>query len=201
MPTGYTAAIKDGITFEQFAMGCARGMGALIMMRDEPADAPIPQRFEPETAYHDKAINEAISQLAWLRQMTESEAQRRADKEYEMLAAQQAELVKKSANLRTKYSAILDQARAWVPPTPDHISMKGFMIKQITESIEFDCNEQYYRDHPVARLTGFEWAANKIAKCGRDIAYHSEQRLSEIDRTEKRNDWLLALRESLGTAK
>jgi hypothetical protein len=36
MPTGYTAAIKDGISFEKFVWDCARGMGALVMMRDEP---------------------------------------------------------------------------------------------------------------------------------------------------------------------
>ena len=47
MPTGYTAAVKDGITFEQFAWSCARAFGALIDMRDSPTGAPIPQRFEP----------------------------------------------------------------------------------------------------------------------------------------------------------
>ncbi len=47
MPTGYTDAVKDGITFDQFVLGCARGMGALVMMRDEPSGTPIPERFEP----------------------------------------------------------------------------------------------------------------------------------------------------------
>jgi len=38
MPTGYTNCIKDGVTFEQFVWKCARAMGALVMMRDEPSN-------------------------------------------------------------------------------------------------------------------------------------------------------------------
>jgi hypothetical protein len=51
MPTGYTAPIADGMTFEQFALGCARAFGALVTMRDEPSDAPIPERLEPDTPF------------------------------------------------------------------------------------------------------------------------------------------------------
>jgi hypothetical protein len=49
MPTGYTAAVADGtITeFPDFAMQCARAFGTLVLMRDEPQDAAIPEKFEP----------------------------------------------------------------------------------------------------------------------------------------------------------
>lgn len=40
MPTGYTDAIKDGISFNQFILSCARAFGALITMRDEPSSVP-----------------------------------------------------------------------------------------------------------------------------------------------------------------
>ena len=56
MPTGYTAAIAKDITFNDFVMQCAKAM--LIMMRDEPANAPIPERFEPGSHYVNK-ITEA----------------------------------------------------------------------------------------------------------------------------------------------
>ena len=45
MPTGYTAGILEGETFEQYALQCAKAFGALVMMRDEPSDAPIPDQF------------------------------------------------------------------------------------------------------------------------------------------------------------
>ena len=43
MPTGYTADIQDGkiTTLREYALSCARAFGALIMMRDDPHDAPI----------------------------------------------------------------------------------------------------------------------------------------------------------------
>ena len=201
MPTGYTAAIKDGITFEQFVWGCARGMGALVMMRDEPSNAPIPERFEPQTAYHDSALAEAEKQLAWLRQMPAAEAQREADRDFATQTAQQAEMIQKSVDLRNKYHAILAQVIAWTPPTPDHIGMKTFMTEQLTESIKWDCNEDYYREHPAVRLTGAEWVAARISKFERDVAYHTEQRAAEVERTEQRNNWLSALRGSLECAK
>jgi hypothetical protein len=35
MPTGYTDKIKDGISFEEFVLSCARQFGACISMRDD----------------------------------------------------------------------------------------------------------------------------------------------------------------------
>ena len=48
MPTGYTAIIEDkpGLTLREFALRCARGMGACIMQRDDNMDEP-PKAPEP----------------------------------------------------------------------------------------------------------------------------------------------------------
>lgn len=61
MPTGYTAAVCDGkITeFPAFALQCARAFGALITMRDDAMNAPIPEEIKPDTSYYDKNISEA----------------------------------------------------------------------------------------------------------------------------------------------
>lgn len=199
MPTGYTAAIKDGASFEQFFWRCARGMGALIMMRDMPVDAPIPERFEPQTAYHDAALSKARNQSAWLRQISAAEAEREAARDYEAQAAQQAAQLQASIDLRAQYKAILMQVHAWTPPTHEHVGMHAFMVEQLTTSINHDCNEDYYRAHPVTQKAGAEWVADKIATYEKDIAYHTEARASEIKRTEDRNNWLHALRASITT--
>lgn len=48
MPTGYTYGIHDGsvTTLREFALRAARGMGALLPLREAPPDAPIPRCFE-----------------------------------------------------------------------------------------------------------------------------------------------------------
>ena len=61
MPTGYTAIIeeKPDLTFREFALKCARGMGACIMQRDEGMDS-LP-RVDPPSDYHLKAKEKADS--------------------------------------------------------------------------------------------------------------------------------------------
>ena len=58
MPTGYTADIKDGISFQTYALNCARAFGACVMLRDEPGD------------YHLKAMEKARNALAKLESLT-----------------------------------------------------------------------------------------------------------------------------------
>lgn len=43
MPTGYTAAIADGIDFKTFAMNCTRALGACVTLR-----ASLPTTQEPK---------------------------------------------------------------------------------------------------------------------------------------------------------
>jgi hypothetical protein len=59
MPTGYTADIKNGISFKTFAMNCARAFGACVTLRDEPGGGDkIPEAFEAST-YHAQQVEKA----------------------------------------------------------------------------------------------------------------------------------------------
>jgi hypothetical protein len=64
MPTGFTADICKGaeVSFEDFAMTCARAFGALYSMRDEPMDAPIPETFVA-SGYHADELEKAKARL------------------------------------------------------------------------------------------------------------------------------------------
>lgn len=199
MPTGYTAAIADDITFDDFVISCARGMGALVMMRDEPANAPIPERFEPSD-YHTKKIAEATATLDRLAGMTEADAEQAASDAHEAEIAAQASAIHRNDTLREKYNAMLAKVVAWKSPSADHDGFKKFMVEQITQSIDFDCDNSYYRDQKHTKLTGAEWLAQEEANARKDIACHDAQNAKEIERTEARNTWLRLLRESLKTA-
>lgn len=196
MPTGYTSRIADGITFSEFAMSCARAMGALIMIGDEPANAPIPERFEPSD-YHDKRLIAAQAEFDRLRRITPEQAEEKARIEFIEESARHAEAIQNKAGLRQKYESMLDQVKAWQPPTPDHEGMKKFMVEQIVSSIEFDCNDSYYRDNPPKQKSITDWLEQKVSNALHDIEYHRKGRDEEIARTESRNAWLKALRDSL----
>ena len=202
MPTGYTHAVQEGkvTEFPAFAMQCARAFGALIMMRDDPNDAPIPERFEPPD-YHLKALEGLRTELVEVQALDESSCDLRA-------AAQAAEGEQKLAESKTekrehqkRYEAMLAKVRAWTPPTPEHAGLKKFMDEQLTESIRFDCgsldDETLHRIYHVERKTGAVWKAEKLADIQRDIAYHEKQHAEEVARANSRNEWLSALRKSL----
>lgn len=196
MPTGYTACIGDGADFQKYILGCARAFGALVTMRDEPAHAPIPERFEPSD-YHAKAIKKAEATLRELDGMPLDEAERAANADYAAALKQNQERIQRNDDLRAKYTAMLQQVDAWQPPTSDHEGLKKFMREQIEQSIDFDCSNEYYLKSAPTKLTAMQWRSDQVEKARRDIAYHSKEHADEVGRAASRTDWVKALRESL----
>lgn len=196
MPTGYTAAIADGIDFNTFVWRCARGMGALIMMRDEPADAPIPERFEPSD-YHTKKIEEASATLARLEAMTQEEAAACAKAAFDGEVRRKQDGIAKAISLRPKYEAMLAQVRKWTPPTRDHEEFKRFMAEQIQQSLDFDCDTVFYERMAPRLMDPMEWLAKEQIQAMKDIGYHAEEHEKEVQGANERSAWVAKLRESL----
>lgn len=194
MPTGYTASIADGMTFEQYALGCARAFGALVTMRDEPSDAPIPESFEPDS-YYQKSLEASQLELDRAMSMTADEIVVEAEKSY--LAAHENWTKRRAdrAALRAKYEAVLARVRAYVAPTPDHVGHKEFMEKQLVDSIAWDCSD-YYDDEPQ-RVAPAAWIADRLEDLRLDVARREKSAREEVERTHKRNEWINALRGSV----
>lgn len=196
MPTGYTSEIANGISFEKFVLRCARAFGALVEMRDESMDAPIPKKFEPSD-YHTKELQKAKEKLKRCRAMTMEQAREEADKEYEKNLAAHERAIKKMETLKAKYEDMLAKVRAWVPPSKDHQELKNFMEKQIEDSISFDCNLRYYEENPPEKITGADWKKMRIENAQDNIAYHTKEQADETGRSVSRSKWVQQLRESL----
>lgn len=196
MPTGYTAGVADGkiADFPTFAMQCARAFGALVTMRDDPADAPIPDEIQP-APYYDERCARLEAELAALLALTPEQAEARAREEYEGDLRADAEYAARKAAVRQRYEAMLAEANAWTPPTPDHVGMKEFMVEQLTESIKFDCAD--YPREPRTLLSGEEWLLLTVGATRRALADAREHANEEALRAKQRTDWLRALRASL----
>lgn len=196
MPTGYTCDVADGkiTTFAEFALKCARNFGALIVMRDEPMDAGIPDEFHP-SPYHLEEKTRLEAELKKLQAMTpeEIEAAAIAAFEGEISSAEGRERANKQQ--RARYEAMLLIARSWTPPTKEHSDLKRFMVEQLQESIKFDCDN--FEPTRPERKAPDEWLGEQLQRIGRGIAYHSKQNAEEVERTQKRNKWVKELRESL----
>ncbi len=198
MATGYTYRIKDGISFNDFVMDCAKAMGACIMMRDEPASTPIPEVFEPDD-YHKNAYEKAKKELGKFCRMTKKAAEEKTAKYNDDRKVAEREAECKDKELSEKYLAMIEKVENWEPPTNDHIEFKHFMLDQLKESLRFDCG--YTRSVTVEDISVEEWKSQKESSILHDIEYHKKNYAEEVERAKERTAWISDLRNSLKEAK
>jgi hypothetical protein len=200
MPTGYTAPLYEGkeISFDRFVMNCARAFGALVTMRDDPADAEIPEKFEADTSYHDQQLNQADEELEIVSAWDDETAEREAANSFAEQVERFVESEEKKAAMRLRYQQMLAQVLDWEPPTGDHEGLKKFMTDQLVESIEHDCplEERSHIGTP-RRMNGPEYREFRIASAQREIKHHTEQIHKEVERERGRTEWVQNLRDSL----
>ena len=193
MPTGYTAKVQDGATFEEFVWGCARAFGALIEMRDDAMDTPIPEQFEP-SSYNTKRLAETKAELTRVLAMSDTDCATEAKAEYDKARQYKIEADAKDTQTAERYNAMIARVDDWEPPTPEHVELKRFMLQQLNESVRFDCG--YERKEPKP-FTAQEWRTQKLEQLRRDVVYHQKEHEAELERTASRNKWIADLRESV----
>jgi len=196
MPTGYTAAIKDGIDFKTYGLSCARAFGALVMMRDEPSNAEIPDGFKP-SEYSKNALQKAKEHFAKLNDLTKKGWEQMQKSEFDKQVEQYGISQKEEIDLLQKYHAMLNQAIEWRAPTEEHKELRAFMIKQIEDSIEWDCNHYSKGKYMPVLLPLDEYVSLKTEAALADIKYHNNAWAEEQERTDNRNKWIKDLRNSL----
>jgi hypothetical protein len=193
MPTGYTAAVVDGkvTEFKDFAMSCARAFGALITMRDDPSDAPIPDKIEPRSYYQDR-IAEHQKRLGDVLAMNNVEAEAAAKAAHAEALKYRADYLVRQDQEAARLNNMLAKARAWKPPTPDHVEMKDFMIQQLMVSLPGS-----YAPAIPELLDGETWRKREGDRIAKDIVYYKNEWAKEQEHAANRTQWLKALRASL----
>lgn len=192
MPTGYTAAVQDGtITdFGAFARQCARAFGATLHQRDDPLSAEL--KLEKPSGYHATEIDCLLRRLVQLKRMSPIDAQHECQADYNQQVQDWKERCDDRAMHRVRYGAMLDKAEHWKAPTPDHLGLKSFMIKQLNESLQWDCGSAYGPTYPAIKRWP-EWLAEQIANTEADIVRHMRYLSEDVDRVANRNNWILQL--------
>lgn len=195
MPTGYTADVAIGkITeLEPFVMQLARGMGALITMRDEPPGAPIPKRFGPSPYYAERIAEHTATREA-LKAMTDAEARAAADAEMAAYTERRADAEADWVEQRNRYDAMIAKVVQW-EGAPEGI--KEFALEQLHRGREFDCGQEFtfWQSEPIT--DGAAWRAAKLARVAERIAHAESEYAKEQKRTDERNAWVDQLRASL----
>lgn len=196
MPTGYTAKLMEsGQTFQEFIMGCARAFGALVQMRDDPYDTPVPEKFEPSD-YHVKRLIESREKLARLKAMTDTERQEfgEAEKTADILRIEK--WLEKDLAENDRLVAMEEQVKAWQPPTSDHKGLKDFMLQQIEVSRN---NVDYIRESlkSANAKPALAYYIAAVSDASHAINYNTEGNAKEIERAAVRSEWVRQLRLSI----
>jgi hypothetical protein len=199
MPTGYTSELYAGkdVTFEHFALRCARGMGVAIELRDEPLEVPLPDEFVIGTYETERAL-EAQLKLAEAYARTpddwaalELKSRTEANEAYEKSLAE-------SDALRDRYEAMLAEVNDWEPPTEEHEGLKAFMVEQLTSSIKLDTDYSYsWFQKDAEPRTWEQYRRDQLVKLHAEKKWAEQALREEEARVAGRNAWVRALRESL----
>ena len=197
MPSGYTAAIANDISFKEFVMNCARAFGACIELRDSP-NKEIPERFYPSD-YHLKEIERITKDIEELEALSEAELTKRCEEEYIESEKSRLDTIEKKNLLLEKYNKMLNKVHSW-NVSSEYDGLKNFMIKQIEESIHWDCDVSYYST-PKEKIECYTWYTEKKDTLTRMIEYHEKEYEEEVKRVEERNQWIKGLRNSLESIK
>lgn len=200
MPTGYTAPIYEGekdFTFEKFAMRCARNFGALAHLREKSKEEAIDleKDFQPNSFYKDMLeVAEKDYQDFLDNPPTEEQLNKEFDEYVQMEQARFLEREQKIEAIRKRYEDMIKKVLAWQPPTPEHQSLKDFMLNQLWDSIEFDCS-LYAPD--VNDREGYFKDAMSPDRFLRRISHYREMWEKEVRRSEECKKYVKDLMDSL----
>jgi len=193
MPTGYTYPVVNGEidNLADFALNCARAFGALIHMRDEPNDAPVPDEVAPSPFYAEN-LDRARARLASLRAMTIAEVKAQCDAANAEAIADAAMYAEKDRVENERLDTMAARVEAWQPPTPDHAGLKAFMLEQLRTSRHSGPSyaPATYPDATAWFVSQVEDAEWSVTRCEKDVR-------KEIERAAERTAWIRALRASL----
>jgi hypothetical protein len=154
MPSGLTDKIGKGATFAEFALGCARQMGALIHMRDDASDAKI--TLPESSEYYQEELENVRLKLQELQKINMEDFKKQLVEERKSARESVEQAINDKNKLRGQYMQMLMEVKAWRPPTTEHNEFKNMMIQQITDSISFDCDTTYEQE----RLEVFNESVN-----------------------------------------
>ena len=197
MPTGYTASVADGTVtdLKTFAMRLARGMGALIDMRDAPWDAPLPEKLEP-SPYYASQIARLNIEIAALNAMTPEQLDAEAQKGAAKFDADSAEARQRHEDIRDRYRAMVEKVKAW-DGAPEGI--KEFALSQLSESLSFDCREPFHYWGSRPPESGVYWLKQQKELLLNELDHMVKSKAEDDARYEARNAWLVQLHRSLSS--
>lgn len=189
MPTGYTAKVQDGTCekLQDFIWSCAC---AFIPYYDSP----------DYIKYYQDELDKAKFRLKELLDMTRKQAIKFSEKRKQEIIRQSTKTIAEKNKQYERYCSMLNQIKFWEPPTPEHVELKEFMIKQLTDSIKYDCNCEYEVQHidKARHADKLYYWDRAVDDTTRDIEYYKRRLHAKQKNVSYFNKWKNDLANSVG---
>lgn len=196
MPTGYTAGIEDGriTTGKDFLKLCTRAFGIAIELKDEPLSVPTPTKFEPDT-YYKKRLEDKKADFEKFKAMSFEEARAEMIRAYEDRIDMHKSMLEGSLKRNEQYAKVRAEVEDWIPPTPDHIELKKFALKQIDMCIDTQEQIDRHREYANEELDDSDSAVAEYIRGQTEFLRQGVKRAKEswdgeVKRTEDKNKWM-----------
>lgn len=196
MPTGYTAGIEDGkiTTGKEFLKLCMRAFWIAIDLKDEPLSVPTPTKFEPDT-YYKKRLEDEKANFEKFKAMSFEEARDEMIKAYKDRVDMYKSMLEGSLKRNKQYAKVRAEVEDWIPPTPEHIELKNFALKQIDMCIDTQEQIDRYREYANEELDDSDSAVAEYIHEQTEFHRQGVKRAkeswdNEVKRTEDKNKWM-----------
>lgn len=203
MPSGYTEGILSGTIndLNDFIWMCARGFGAFITQKDNIDEPPILK--EKPNPYYKNKIKQLLNEQQKYNEYTDDDWQNEYLKYIEDQLKDIDNNIKEKIESKEKYENILNQVKEWIPPNENFHKLKSFMINQIEESIDFDCDTSFWqeRKNKISNLKLEQYKRNVLNDINESLISNKEYYDEEVQRVKERNQWKQQLIESIGLPK
>lgn len=195
MASSFTCDIQKGQSFEDFVLKCAHHFD--VSMREKSLDEPF-EEIKPDNYYLNKKKTLLIK-LKNLDFVLEKDVRIEQENYYNERIRKAKLSLNESKKLKKCYEKMLKDINQWIPPSENHTALKKFMIEQILESIEYDCETKYDKLYLKEKFKfNFkeyikkekEYLINEIKECDRRYFIH-------VKECELRNRWIRELKNSL----
>lgn len=198
MGSDLTDLVERSASFEEIVWRSARHFTSLIHMRNTGTDAPI--RLDERDSYYEERHREAIQNWTKYVNMSASDlegAQRELDVEYEKLLQNARESITQNDLARNKLLSMRERIVAWIPPTPNHVELKNYMLRTLDHGLEDHSNKYYLQILEYKKLDLTKWLQDKILDAKRAVARYADRMAEERAAIQTDNNWILDLDESV----
>ena len=194
MPSGLTYKINSGedMSLRSFALRCVTQLGAGYFATSQgEKEMPIDKAPVLEVSdYHIKNLEKSKKELEyWTKIQNDKESVKRLyDKYCKESKEDHEDCRRQRIEIKGRYQTMLQKVEGWNLPE-EYDSLKELMVKQLKDSIDFDCHDDYKFE--LSNID--DWIKGRIESAKWSIDYHAKELEKEKKHIQEINRYLQGL--------